>query len=251
MDVIHKVALYSHIILGSFALILFWLPLYFKKGSRNHNRSGRAYALSMYAVSLLGILCCALVLFDPVLAKPRTFNSPEQMANYIEQSRIFSMFLLMLSLLVLVSIYHGERVLKVKANNHKLKAPLHLGLLVALFSSALFSLIVGMMNSQTLLIIFACISLFVAASMTRYIFKSKVNKNAWIFEHLGSMLGSGIGVYTAFSAVGGRSLLSKLLGEQAVLISWVMPSLIGTLAIVLVTRYFEKKLGYQKQSHNG
>ncbi|WP_105169906.1 hypothetical protein [Pseudoalteromonas sp. T1lg23B] len=241
MEYIHKFAVYTHIILGSLALVLFWVPIMTNKGSHMHNRFGRYYNLAMYGTSFLGVLACILVLADPLSAKPRDFADIQQQVNYIQQSRIFALFLLMLSLLVLASIYHGERVLKVKGNTNLLRTPLHLSLLILLLVVAALSLLMGIQFSQTLLVVFAGVSLLVGTKMLRYIVQSEVAPRAWVIEHMGAMLGSGIGVYTAFSAVGGRHVFSYILGEQAVFLSWIMPSVIGVVAISWGRRYYTAK----------
>ncbi|NOU52291.1 hypothetical protein HG263_17315 [Pseudoalteromonas sp. JBTF-M23] len=246
MEYIHKFAVYLHICLGSFALVLFWVPIFASKGSKTHNRYGQYYNWSMYGTSILGVIACILVLVDPVSVKPKTFVDMAEQAQYISNTRIFSLFLLMLSLLVLVSIYHGEQVLKAKANNALLRTPLHLGLFCILVVTALISMALGIIHSQTLLIVFAVLSLLVVSRYIRYVYKAKVQPRAWVIEHLIAMLGSGIGVYTAFSAFGGRHIFSYLLGEQAAFLSWIVPSVIGTVSISWSRRYFEKKFKVAK-----
>ncbi|CAH9053216.1 hypothetical protein PSECIP111951_02515 [Pseudoalteromonas holothuriae] len=241
MEYIHKFVVYTHIVLGSFALVLFWIPIIAAKGSKTHNRYGHYYNWAMYGTSILGVIACILVLIDPMSVKPKVFADTLEQAQYIKNSRIFSLFLLMLSLLVLVSIYHGERVLKVKANNALLRTPLHLGLLILLAVTALVSMVLGVMHSQTLLMIFSGVSLMVVIGNVRYIFTTKLKPRAWIIEHLIAMLGSGIGVYTAFSAFGGRHIFSYILGNDMVFLSWILPSVIGVVSISWSRRYFEKK----------
>ncbi|CAM4243190.1 hypothetical protein [Pseudoalteromonas byunsanensis] len=241
MEYIHKFAVYTHIILGSFALLLFWVPVIAKKGGGAHNRFGRYYNWAMYGTSILGVLACILVLADPLSAKPKGFADVQQQVQYIQQSRIFALFLLMLSLLVLASIYHGERVLKAKGNASLLRTPLHLSLLILLLVVATLSLLVGIQFSQTLLIVFAGVSLLVGTRMLRYVAQRNIAPRAWVIEHMGAMLGSGIGVYTAFSAVGGRHVFSYILGEQAVFLSWILPSVIGVVAISWGRRHYTTK----------
>ncbi|MCF6437268.1 MULTISPECIES: hypothetical protein [Pseudoalteromonas] len=241
MEYIHKFAVYTHIILGSFALLLFWVPVIAKKGSSLHNRFGRYYNWAMYGTSILGVLACILVLVEPLSAKPKDFANIQQQVQYIQQSRIFALFLLMLSLLVLASIYHGERVLKAKGNPDLLRTPMHLSLLALLLIVATLSLFMGIKFSQTLLMVFAGVSLVVGTKMLRYVLQSSIAPRAWVIEHMGAMLGSGIGVYTAFSAVGGRHVFSYILGEQAIFLSWIMPSVIGIVAIAWGRKYFTAK----------
>ncbi len=45
MFMLHSLLLKSHILLGVIALLLFWLPMFSRKGSALHRRSGRYYGL--------------------------------------------------------------------------------------------------------------------------------------------------------------------------------------------------------------
>jgi hypothetical protein len=61
----------------------------------------------------------------------------------------------------------------------------------------------------------------------------------WVIEHLGAMIGSGIGAYTAFFAFGGRQLFENLGNVQ--IIFWVAPGVIGSIAITILSRNYTTK----------
>ena len=89
--------------------------------------------------------------------------------------------------------------------------------------------------------IFAALSVSLSFSMMKYVFKPVLKQREWIIEHLGSILGAGIGAYTAFFAFGGSRLFATLLTGNLQVLPWVLPSVIGISASI----YFSKK--YRKQ----
>ncbi|MFC3034710.1 hypothetical protein ACFOEE_19580 [Pseudoalteromonas fenneropenaei] len=241
MKILFDIALYTHIALGCIALLLFWVPVVASKGSKLHNFTGKWYTLCMQVVAGCGVLCSALVILDPLTVHPRHFIDPQQAALYIEQSRAFASFLLMLSFLVLTGVTHGMRVIQDKASRQRLRRFDMLCLYLALLLSSLYTLYLGIIANNMLFNIFATIGILSVAGILRYTFKKELKPREWVIEHLGAMLGSGIGVYTAFSAVGGRHVLAVLLSEQWIFISWIVPSVIGTAAILWSTRYYRSK----------
>ena len=65
--------------------------------------------------------------------------------------------------------------------------------------------------------------------MLRYLRLPKVTKKQQIVEHIGNICGSGVGLYTAFFAFGGRTLFEAL--GQWQLMFWLLPGVVGTVLI--------------------
>jgi len=130
---IHQIAFYLHVIIGSIAMVVFWLPLLAKKGSRNHRLFGNLFVKGMYAVSISGLLMSTLVLIDPIAIRlPESIMDAERTNNFILQNRIFAGFLLMLSVLVFSNVRQSILVLEAKADRSCLKTHFHIALLVVL-----------------------------------------------------------------------------------------------------------------------
>ncbi|TMP35029.1 hypothetical protein [Pseudoalteromonas rubra] len=238
MQYLHQFSLVIHIIVGSCALILFWIPVLAKKGTKRHNQAGRAYTFSMQLVALSGILCCFLVLLDPIAIYQTSYSQAQNKALFIETARERASFLLMLSFLALTSVMHGTRVLQYKASRQSLTRLDMIANYTALCSSALYVGYLGSRDGHVLYTVFSVISLVIAIRMIRYSFAQTVKPGQWLVEHLSAMIGSGIAAYTAFSAVGGRYLLAELLGEQAILMAWLTPTIIGTIGLVITKRRY-------------
>jgi len=230
LTILYKSLLTAHILLGVCALVLFWLPIISRKGNQLHRQSGRYYSWCMHLVAASGIFITSLIYLAGGLAKPElavaAASNPERYQLMLQQNS----FLFMLSLLSWVTIRHADLVLKTKTDRSVLKhwtvlAPVLLLLFIAVRSYFAGGVI------QVLVWVFATISLSTTISILRYSFKSQVCANAWLIEHAAAMLASGIAAYTAFSAFGGRALLSGWLAGYWQILPWLLPSLLGVPAI--------------------
>lgn len=66
----------------------------------------------------------------------------------------------------------------------------------------------------------------------------------WMISHMGSMIGAGIGSYTAFFVFGGSRLFTELLTGQWGLIPWELLGTTGGLTIAILSRKY--RLKYKK-----
>jgi uncharacterized membrane protein len=237
MFYVYKSLVWAHIFAGSLALLLFWAPMLAAKGSSWHRQSGRWYANLLYIVSLSGMASCLLVLLAPMYFKPERFAAGTDIAAEIALIRVFWSFLALLSVLSWVSIRQAVLVVQAGPERVALKSYGHLTGIMLLLLLALYVGYLGWNYSQLLLQIFSAVALFSAISSLRYIYAAEVSRLAIIREHLGAMLGSGIAIYTAFTAFGGRQLLS--LSASGQLLSWLLPSVIGVSLIFWYSRKYQ------------
>lgn len=237
MTQLHSFLLILHIVLGCAALILFWVPLYTEKGQLNHKMFGTYYKNVMYGVAASGAVMAIMVLLMPLVIKSHFAHAdnPEQIANSI---RSFWIFLLYLSLLSFTSTRHGYAVLLVKDNRAQLRTWHYALPLVLLFIGGLALTALGAMRASTLHIAFGVLGTFVGFGSLRYIFAENMPKKRFILEHIGAMMGSGIGAYTAFLAFGGRQLFDGAGSYQ--IIFWIAPGVIGSIASYLLCKKYGK-----------
>ncbi len=242
MTIIHSLLVNTHIAVGAVALVLFWIPVLAKKGSPTHVRSGKLYVTAMYIVSATAFAASILVLLDPVgIRRPGLEVDAEEYAQLAEIFRSFSLFLLMLSVLVYTSIRHGLVALRERSEPGILKSPLHRSLIITLGLLGIIVGFIGVERGALLLMIFGGISVFAAVSMFRESLPDRLSRNERLIAHLGGLLGSGIGAYTAFFAFGGSRLLADLLPGQWQVVSWIAAPVIGTIAINVLTRRYQRK----------
>ena len=218
-------------IMGDFALAPVW------------GIQGAAVATAMATVS-----SCA-ILVRQVRRKTRDWKSKleeERIGNgnpaeLAERFRMFSLFLLMLSVLVYASLTHGLAALKERRNPGQWRSSSHVTMIAVLGLLGLAVAIIGLRYGQLLLIIFAAISVAGSIGMFRDVRRPKMTSGELTAAHLNGLIGSGIGAYTAFFAFGGSRFLAEWLPGQWQVIPWVLPSIIGTVAIAKISQRFKPK----------
>lgn len=241
MPLIHTLLVYTHILFGAVALVLFWLPVAAKKGSRLHRLVGRYYAWAMYAVALSALLSCLLVLIDPVgIRRPGLTLDAETAANVARGARMGGLFLLMLAVLTFASVRHGLLALRERQQPGVLRSTAHRGLLVALGVLGLVVTGIGLNFANVLLQIFGGISVVVSISMLRETRPQRLTATQRTIAHLGGLIGSGIGAHTAFFAFGGARFFADLLPGQWQTLAWVIAPAIGTVAIIRLNRRYRR-----------
>jgi len=213
-----------------------------KKGSAFHKKYGKVFAYSMFAVSISGIFMSTMILIDPIgVRNPSRDFTMASAFNFAEQNRNLATFLLMLSLLVFTNVKHSLLVLKAKDDRSILRSPGHIAAISTLFIAGLVVGYFALSQANILFMVFSSISLLSSIVLARYIFKENLKKREWLIEHLGNIIGSGIGAYTAFFAFGGRRIFSEIFQGQLQLIPWILPSVIGIAASI----YLSKKYSLQ------
>lgn len=234
MFLIHQSALYLHITGGIMALIVFWIPVFAGKGSAIHKKIGRYFARLMYVVGISGIFLSALDLLMPIQLHPD---------NAVALVRNRAIFLFSLSILVLTSTRHGWLTITFKDNRAPLKRPLQLLLVTSLLVTGIGLLLLGLTDSNTIFIVFGVFEVVLSIGLLRYTFKTTTLPREWWTEHLGGLIGSGIGAYTAFVVVGAASLMGPLFSQWPWLpvLVWVGPGVIGAIAITIVSRHYRRK----------
>ncbi len=246
MSLLHQFAFYLHLSIGSCALLLFWIPVFTRKGALDHKRFGRYFAMAMYAVSMSGLLMSSLDLLFPFVGHlpPQLDQSEGNRAAAAAAIRQSALFLFSLSVLVLTTTRHGWLVILQRDNREALRRPLHVGLIAALMAVGLWLLVQGIISRSPLFIGFAVLEIVVGVGALRYVFRASIGPKQWWIEHLGALIGSGIGAYTAFFVFGGSRLLSALLSgpfEGLSLLFWFGPGVIGGIAIAVLSRQYRRK----------
>ncbi len=247
MLLFHETALYIHIAVGACALLLFWVPIFTRKGNLDHKRFGRFFAMGMYTVSISGIVMSSLDLMFPVaMHAPGLELTPERAAEVGLQVREFGLFLFSLSILVLTSTRHGWLAILHRDDRTPLRHPIHLGLNALLVTVGIVLLIVGINTSTILFMIFGPLQIVAGLTNLRYIFRNEIRPKEWWIQHLSGLIGSGIGAYTAFAVFGGRTMFEQIFAsnfESYSVFLWITPGIVGTIAINVWSRKYIKQFG--------
>ena len=247
MLALHQAALYLHIAVGSCALLLFWIPVFTRKGNLDHKRFGRYFARCMYLVSASGITMSSLDLAWPLaMHAPGMELAPAEAERFSREVREFGLFLLSLSVLVLASTRHGWLTILCREDRGALRRPLHVGLNGLLLAVGLVLLAVGYRSGMVLFIVFGILQTVSGFNNLRYIFRKVLRPREWWLQHLNGLIGSGIGAYTAFTVFGGRRLFETLFSsnfENLSIFLWIAPGVIGGLSIAYLSRRYKKQFG--------
>lgn len=241
MTTFHSLLVYTHILFGAAALVLFWIPVLAKKGSPMHVRAGRYYALAMYVVSVSAFVASILVLIDPIgIRHPGLEVDGEEASKLAENFRIGALFLLMLAILVFSSLRHGLAALRERHVPGILRTPWHRGLIMLLGLMGAGVGAMGIARGSVLLTIFGGIAIAAAVGMFRESLPERLSQSERVVAHLGGLIGSGIGAYTAFFAFGGSRFLAGLLPGQWQALAWIVAPVIGTIAIQRLNRRYRR-----------
>lgn len=241
MELLHSLLVNVHIAVGAVALVLFWVPAVAKKGSPLHVKAGKIYVIAMYVIVATAFVASVMVLADPIgIRRPGETYTPAEAAELSSQFRMMSLFLLMLSVLVFTSIQHGIRALRARLQPDVLAQPAHRTLLAALGLLGAGVGILGIFNGALLLMIFGGISMTAAVGMFRDTLVVRPNRKTQLFAHLNGLIGSGIGVYTAFFAFGGSRFFREILTGHWQVVPWVLPAIIGTIVINRLGRTYKR-----------
>lgn len=214
METVDNILLAVHVAAGFASLFIFWIPALSRKGGKAHRFSGRLYVRSMWIVVATGFFLSLI--------------------NLVQGSYIAAGFLGFLTFLTAFPLWHGIAIL-----NYKKNIPDRLLLIRRLLTGIVFfggiglitwSLLMHVEDEAILLLIFGILGLFAGGDVWRSDKKLRSEAN-WLREHLNGMIISGIAAYTAFFAFGGSRFFRHLFDDTWVFIPWVLPGLIGTLAI--------------------
>lgn len=247
MLIIHQFALYLHVIVGAFALLLFWVPIFTRKGNRDHKRFGRLFSYAMYTIAFSGLVMSSLDLLFPLVTHASHLSLEGLDAERAQaEIRTFGLFLFSLSVLVLASTRHGWLTILYRENRDPLRHPLHIVLNGALIAVGAVLISTGFKQESALFIIFGVLQTVSGLSNLRYIFRKELRPKEWWIQHLSGLIGSGIGAYTAFAVFGGRRFFEEIFTsnfESLSVFLWIAPGVVGGIAISLLSRHYRNKFG--------
>ncbi|MGA8223498.1 MAG: hypothetical protein WB780_17755 [Candidatus Acidiferrales bacterium] len=231
-----------HIAVGSLALVAFWIPASAKKGGRVHVNAGWFYVICMAIVVATAFILSGMAFGWPL--RVRNFEralSAEEAARIIRNSRMFAFFLSYLAGLTLAAGWQGVRVLQTRQEPGKFRTPFTLALNVAVVLAALGCLVMGLLRRNGVFLVMSPIGFLVSGGNLAYLLRGPQSKMHWWYEHLGSMIGTGIAGYTAFLVFGAGRLFPGIARTPFHALVWILPTLIGVPAIFLTVSYYRRK----------
>lgn len=195
----HKINIATHVVAGSFALIIGFIAIIASKGKRLHRRAGRIFLVLMAIVIFTGLI--GVFVFGR------------------------NTFLLVITVLSGYLAFSGYRVLK-----HKSNTPRSVDIVVCVLSLISVSYFlyyfksIGMIWSPV--IIYSTVGylfLMITYDLGRYLIPAKTYAGLWIHEHILKMVSAFTGLLSAFSGT---------VFPQYQPYSQFLPSILGTLVAI-------------------
>ena len=233
---------WAHIAAGSIALILFWIPAIASKGGKTHIRAGWFYVACMSVVVVTALAMSGLAFTIPLAVRQITRSlSPAEFSDFLRSQRVFATFLAYLAGVTLASGWQGIWAIETKREPKAMRTPFSLALNVAVLLAGLTVLVLGIKYRSGPLIGLSPIGPLIGAGNLRYLLRGPQSRMHWWYEHLGSMIGTGIAGYTAFLVFGGSRLVPSVARSQLYTLFWVLPTLIGVPVIFVTVAYYQRK----------
>lgn len=238
MDLLGDSARVVHVLFGTIGLLAFWIPVFARKGAVNHVRYGKVFVWSAYVVLVAAAI--ALIARTAELAARGVGPSDEPVLY------AFIVFLGYLTFVTFVIVRHGMEVMRHKRNPAGLRNILNITLAYLSIAASVGIVLYALAMSPDIKILLIALSPIGFANgfgQLRYMKSDTPSAKAWMYEHLGAMLGSGIAFHTAFAVFGSTRLFDIGLTGWVAVIPWVAPTIIGIPAIVMWTRHYRNKFG--------
>jgi hypothetical protein len=224
MEFIVKTLLFLHVSFGFTSLVLFWLPVFLKKGGKGHIITGKLYVIAMWVV----VTNAALL----------------SIKNVIIGKYFMAAFLGFIALITANPLWYGMAILKPKAQSQKRFQMTHIIMDGLMSLIGLLFVVWGVyLNGEgnaVLLLIFGGLGCTVIPSFIKKV-RSPYQAEDRIKGHMVGLLTSGIAAYSAFFVFGGYTWMQQILPGMWQVLPWVAPGVVGGVGITLGVKYFRKK----------
>ena len=230
-----------HIVTGTVGLLSFWIPIIGRKGSRVHRQAGKLFSNSLLLTGLTAIGIASTTLTDPSgthphLATHTVFSDPDMIAG------VFGWMMLYLATLTVNLVWQGRLSLKNRRDHRRTGTPFNLLLQLALILTAANCATVGLQLHQPMMMAMSLVGFATVGTNLWFIYKPSPKAHDYIKEHIKSLVGAGISVYTAFFAFGAVRLMPEIALTPAL---WAIPLITGLGLIIyhqgVVTRRFRPR----------
>lgn len=224
-----------HVIAGATGLVSFWVPVFARKGGALHRRVGRWFNGSMLVAGSAAVALATLTLLAPMATHPQLVGHP-QFGDPMLVRAVFGWMMLGLAVLTLNLAWHGWLCARHRHDRARIRTAANLGLQAATFVTACLTAWQGARAGVPLLAGASAIGWATVATNLFFLYRRAPGRVAWLREHIKSLVGAGISVYTAFFAFGAVRTFPALALHPGL---WAVPLTVG-LALIL---YHWRKVG--------
>ena len=212
-----------HIVTGTVGLVSFWIPVAGRKGGVNHTRFGLLFTRALLATGVVACLIAVTTLIDPVATHPHLMSHPD-FSDPALIAGIFGWMMLYLATLTVNLAWHGLLCIQDRKDTGANRAWHNLVLQVLLLIAAANCAWQGWLIQQWMMVGISFVGFATVATNVWYIAKPHRTPAHRLKEHIKSLVGAGISVYTAFFAFGAVRLIPELALTPAL---WSVPLITG------------------------
>jgi len=219
METLSKALLSTHITAGFLSLIIFWIPIFTKKGGNFHVKVGKVYVFLMWIVVIsAGIL---------------------SIENLVQGKYFQAAFLGFLTLITSNPLWYGIATLKHKKGMSAAYKKTHLVFNSLIVFSGILLIIYGCTmigkRPDMMLFFFGILGLTNSKEVYHH-FNVPTTKEDWYKQHYSGMVITAIAAYTAFAVFGGQQFFAGRLPGYMMALPWIAPTIIGTGILVYMGR---------------
>ena len=234
---------WGHIAAGTIALIVFWIPAFAKKGGKLHIRAGWVYVVCMSVVVVTAFTMSGLAFTIPLTI--RRITQPlvgDALQQFLLRQRLLASFLGYLGLATFAAGWQGIAAIRTRRNPEAMRTTFALLINAGSVLASLTILMVGIRYRSGPLMGMSPVGLLVGLPNLRYLLRGPATRMDWWYQHMVAMIVTGIAGYTAFLVFGAdRTIRSLQYMGPLITLFWVLPGIIGTLAIILWVGYYRRK----------
>lgn len=238
MNTLISLLSFTHVAAGAVGLMVFWIPIFTRKGSHYHRLLGKVFKYCAYVVLACAGAAIVLRLATLIAAGETTATQSNAYASYI--------FLGYLSLVTFVILRHGLQVLSNKASLIKMNTSTNRWFARLAITASLLVIAYAIYfspSNKVVLYALSPIGILSGIGILQAIAGKRTENKAWLYEHLGAMLGCGIAFHTAFAVFGSSRLFELNLPGLWQALPWILPTLIGVPATIIWTRIYKRRFG--------
>lgn len=238
METILPVVVFLHVAAGFVGLGAFWVPIFTKKGAKNHKFYGKIFKYCAYLVLGAALVSVSLRTLFALLDGITPADQPDDFG--------FIFFLGYLAIVTLIGMRHGFKVLEEKQDLLRLNSTFNVSLAWISIAASVFVIGFAALFTPSNMIILLALSPLGFNNgylILRVVNGKRQEGKAWFYEHMGALMGTGIAFHTAFAVFGSVQLFDLGLEGFIAVVPWIAPALIGIPAITIWTRHYQRKFG--------
>ena len=233
----------AHIVTGALGLVCFWVPIVARKGGDSHRVWGRRFVWLMIATGTFAIAMSTTTLIAPVPTHPHLMTHPD--FGSAESIRaIFGWMMIYLAILTVNLAWHGRLCIVHRRKQAAQRSWHNLASQAVLGIASLNCFVQGVLITQPLMMGISTIGFATVATNLYYLYKPKPGPLDWQLEHIKSLVGAGISVYTAFFAFGAVRYVPSLALTPAL---WSIPLITGLILIVYHQHQVRQRLRLRRR----